>query len=71
MTDHVLEGKWKQIKGRVREHWGKLTEDEIDEIDGKEENLRGKLQEKYGLASDEAKKQVREFLDKVQKKLDS
>ena len=69
MTDHVLEGKWKQIKGQVREQWGKLTEDEIEEIDGKEENLRGKLQEKYGLAAEDAKKQVREFLDKVQSKL--
>lgn len=53
-----IAGQWKQIKGRAKEQWGKLTDDEIDVIAGKRDQLVGKLQEKYGLARDEAEKQV-------------
>lgn len=69
MNDDRLEGKWKQVKGEIRERWGDLTEDEVDQIDGKSENLEGKIQEKYGLAKEEAKEQVRKFLDYVDKKV--
>jgi uncharacterized protein YjbJ (UPF0337 family)/rhodanese-related sulfurtransferase len=56
-----IEGKWKQLKGRVRERWGKLTDDELDTIEGKRERLAGKIQEKYGLVRDEAERQLKEF----------
>nr|MBS0020996.1 CsbD family protein [Gammaproteobacteria bacterium] len=56
-----IEGNWKQFKGKVRETWGKLTDDELEEIAGKRDNLLGKIQEKYGIAQDEAEKRLSEF----------
>lgn len=49
MSNDIAEGNWKQLKGKVRENWGKLTDDEVDEIRGRKENFVGKIQEKYGL----------------------
>ncbi len=59
-----IEGQWKQIKGRVRTEWGKLTDDEIDMIAGRKEELIGMLQERYGWARDEAERRVDEFADR-------
>jgi uncharacterized protein YjbJ (UPF0337 family) len=56
-----LQGKWKQVKGAVKEKWGKLTDDDIDVIDGKSDQLVGKIQERYGIARDVAQKQVDEW----------
>lgn len=56
-----IAGKWKQAKGQVQEKWGKLTDDDLDVIDGRQEVLAGKIQEKYGVAKEEAEKQVEEF----------
>lgn len=53
-----IEGNWKQLKGKAREQWGKLTDDDFDVIAGKREQLAGKLQERYGIAKDEAEQQV-------------
>lgn len=53
-----IEGNWKQFKGRVKEQWGKLTDDDIDVIAGKRDQLVGKIQESYGIGKDEAEKQV-------------
>ena len=53
-----IEGNWKQFKGRVKEQWGKLTDDDIDVIAGKRDQLVGKIQEQYGIGKDEAEKQV-------------
>jgi uncharacterized protein YjbJ (UPF0337 family) len=58
-----IEGNWKQFKGRVKEQWGKLTDDEIDVIAGKRDQLVGKIQESYGITKDEAEKQVNRFGD--------
>ena len=58
MNRDTLEGQWKQVKGRAREQWGKLTDDDLDEVQGKAEQLIGKVQEKYGVARDEASRQV-------------
>ncbi|GGC59072.1 CsbD family protein [Marinobacter halophilus] len=57
MNKDTLEGNWKQFKGKVKENWGKLTDDEVDEINGRKENFIGKIQEKYGLKKDEAEKE--------------
>lgn len=54
-------GQWKQIKGNIKEQWGKLTDDEITQLEGNSERLAGKLQERYGLAREEAERQAREF----------
>lgn len=63
MNNDVLEGKWKQLRGKVREEWGELTDDELDQIAGRRDQLIGKIQEKYGYTRDEAERQVEEFLD--------
>lgn len=60
-----LQGQWKQIKGDLRERWGKLTNDEVEQINGQEQNLVGKIQEKYGIAKEEAQSQVKSFLAKL------
>lgn len=53
-----IEGNWKQFKGSVKQQWGKFTDDELDVIAGKREKLLGKIQEAYGLAKDDAEKQL-------------
>jgi uncharacterized protein YjbJ (UPF0337 family) len=53
-----LEGNWKQFKGNVKEKWGRLTDDDLDVINGRQDQLEGKIQERYGLAKDQAKKDV-------------
>jgi uncharacterized protein YjbJ (UPF0337 family) len=63
MNNDVLEGKWKQLRGKVREEWGELTDDELDQIAGRRDQLVGKIQEKYGYTRDEAERQVEDFLD--------
>ena len=56
-----LEGKWKQYSGKVKEKWGKLTDDDLEMIRGRRDQLVGKIQERYGIAKQEAEKQVEEF----------
>ncbi len=56
-----MAGKWKQVKGQVREKWGKLTDDDLDVIAGRRDQLIGRLQERYGLARDEAERQADAF----------
>ncbi|OYU92283.1 MAG: hypothetical protein CFE29_01575 [Bradyrhizobiaceae bacterium PARB1] len=59
-----VEGNWKQLKGTVKEQWGKLTDDDLDVIDGKREQLEGRLQERYGYAKDQASKEVGDWYDR-------
>jgi uncharacterized protein YjbJ (UPF0337 family) len=61
MNSDKIEGNWKQVKGKIKEQWGKLTDDDIDVIAGKRDQLLGRIQERHGIAKDEADKQVREF----------
>jgi len=61
MNSDQLEGKWKQLKGSVKEKWGKLTDDDLDVIAGKHDQLQGKIQERYGITKEEAAKQIREW----------
>jgi uncharacterized protein YjbJ (UPF0337 family) len=58
MNDDVLMGQWKQIRGKVREWWGDLTDDDVDMINGKREQLIGRLQERYGYSRDRAMQEV-------------
>ncbi|MBN2296025.1 MAG: CsbD family protein [Pirellulales bacterium] len=62
MNEDRIKGNWKQVKGKIKEKWGELTDDEVDKIDGIREQLVGTIQEKYGIAKDEAEKQVKEFV---------
>ena len=62
MNQDILQGKWEQLKGEARVKWGKLTNDDIDQIEGQREKLVGKLRERYGLARDRAERDVDEWL---------
>ncbi|MFT4195339.1 CsbD family protein [Ottowia sp.] len=61
MNQDTISGNWKQFKGKVKEAWGKLTEDDLDVIDGRREQMVGKMQERYGVAKDEAEKQIKDW----------
>lgn len=63
MNRNILEGNWKQIRGSIREKWGELTDDELDQIAGKRDRLAGVLQERYGYTQMEAERQIDDFLD--------
>ena len=52
------QGNWKQMKGKVKEKWGNLTDDDLDKIAGRRDQLEGKIQERYGIAKDQAKKDI-------------
>ena len=54
-------GDWKTFKGKVKEQWGKLTDDDLTRIEGKRDQLLGRIQERYGIAKDEADKQLKEW----------
>ena len=56
-----IKGNWKQVKGQAQQKWGKLTDDDLDVVEGKREELVGKVQERYGIEKDEAERQVNEF----------
>lgn len=60
-----IAGNWKQFKGKVKETWGDLTDDEIDQIAGKRDILLGKIQERYGMEKDEAERKLRDFEDRI------
>jgi len=60
-----IEGNWKQLKGKVKEHWGDLTDDHIDVIAGKRDLLVGKVQEQYGISKDEAEAQAESFGNEI------
>lgn len=62
MSANILSAKWKQLKGKVKEKWGKLTDDEIDQVQGKSENLIGLLEEKYAFTRKKAEAEISEFL---------
>jgi uncharacterized protein YjbJ (UPF0337 family) len=59
-----VEGNWKQVKGKVKEQWGKLTDDDLDIINGKQDQLEGRLQQRYGYAKDQAAKEVNDWYDR-------
>ena len=60
-----VEGNWKQFAGKVKEQWGKLTEDDIAVIAGKQDQLVGRIQERYGIAKDEAQRQVDGWINRM------
>jgi uncharacterized protein YjbJ (UPF0337 family) len=58
MNKDILEGEWMQLKGKIKEQWGELTDDEIDKVDGRIDRLIGTLQERYGMSKAEASRQA-------------
>ena len=61
MNRDQMQGNWKQLSGKIREKWGKLTDNDLEMINGQKEQLIGKIQERYGIARQEAEKQVKDF----------
>jgi len=66
MNWDTVEGNWKQFKGKVKEQWGKLTDDHLDTIAGKRDQLAGRVQETYGITKDEAERQIKAFEDRYE-----
>jgi len=63
MNKDVFQGKWTQLKGAAKTQWGKLTDDDLTQVEGNQEKLIGRLQERYGYAKDQVEKEVNKFLD--------
>jgi uncharacterized protein YjbJ (UPF0337 family) len=61
MNEDTVKGKWKQVSGKIKEKWGKLTDDDMTQAEGNHDYLVGKLQEHYGLAKDKAKQQLKDI----------
>lgn len=66
MHTDTIKGQWQQIKGKLKEKWGKLTDDDLQAADGHREYLVGRIQERYGIAKDKALEEVSEFEKKLQ-----
>ena len=64
MNVDILQGKWQEIKGEVKTKWGKLTDNDLTEIEGIEEKLLGLLQKRYGYAREEAEQEFKEFMER-------
>jgi uncharacterized protein YjbJ (UPF0337 family) len=62
MDWNQIEGNWKQFKGKIREKWGQLTDDDIERMAGNREQFEGEIQKKYGIAKDQAKRNVDDWL---------
>lgn len=58
MNWDTIAGNWKQVQGKVRQQWGKLTDDDLELVKGKRDELAGRIQERYGIAKDEAERQI-------------
>lgn len=61
MNTDIIKGKWKQLNGKIKTQWGKLTDDDLTEAEGNRDYLAGKVQERYGVTKDVADKQVSDF----------
>ena len=66
MKETILEGKWKEFRGKVKEQWGRLTDDELDRIDGRRDQVVGLLQEKYGYSLERAEEEYDDFVDALE-----
>jgi uncharacterized protein YjbJ (UPF0337 family) len=66
-----IEGNWKQFSGKVQQQWGKLTNDDLDTIDGHREELAGRIQAAYGVSKDEAEKQIDRFAGSLDSSTDN
>jgi uncharacterized protein YjbJ (UPF0337 family) len=64
-----IEGNWKQMKGTVKEQWGKLTDDDLTLINGRRDQLEGKIQERYGFAEDQARKEIEDWYRSIESDL--
>lgn len=64
MNKDIIKGRWQEVKGKVKEQWGKFTDDDLTQIEGNFEVLQGKLQKYYGYSTEQAKEQMERFIAK-------
>ena len=64
MNSDQLKGNWKQLMGDAKKQWGKLTDDDLQQVEGRKDKLVGKIQERYGSSREEAEKQADDWLRK-------
>jgi uncharacterized protein YjbJ (UPF0337 family) len=64
MNKDQASGKWQQVKGKLKQQWGKLTDDDLTVLEGRQDQLVGKIQERYGIAKEDAERQIREFKER-------
>ena len=67
MNRDIIEGNWKELKGTVKERWGKLTDDDLDRIAGKRDQLVGRLQKAYGYGKEDAERELTKFEEEHKK----
>lgn len=60
-----IEGNWKQVRGKVREKWAQLTDDDLEQVNGRRDQLEGKIQERYGIAKDRVRQDVDTWLNSM------
>ncbi|KJE33836.1 hypothetical protein UF64_19300 [Thalassospira sp. HJ] len=60
-----IEGRWKQLRGDVKSQWGRLTDDDVNAVDGQRDKLVGLIQEAYGVEREEADRQIRDWFDRL------
>jgi uncharacterized protein YjbJ (UPF0337 family) len=70
MNKNILQGKWKQVRGEIQSWWGRLTNDDVDRIEGSFDKLAGILQERYGYSMEEAQREIANFMEQVERKID-
>lgn len=70
MNTHVMEGKWARIRGELQKQWGKLTNDDLDQIEGEVTTLEGKLRERYGYSKEEASEHVDKFMHEAREQFE-
>jgi len=63
MNEYRIKGNWNELKGKAKEKWGELTDDELDQIDGNTDQLVGAIQKRYGRSIEEAKREVKDWRD--------
>jgi uncharacterized protein YjbJ (UPF0337 family) len=64
MNNDIIKGHWKELKGKLKQQWGDLTDDDVTQMKGSYEELEGKLQKKYGYDKDRIKNEIKSFIDK-------
>lgn len=64
MNKDIFEGKWEEVKGQLKQTWGKLTDDDMKQLEGNQQEIYGKLQKAYGYSQEEAERQVKDFRNK-------
>jgi uncharacterized protein YjbJ (UPF0337 family) len=70
MNEDILQGQWKQVRGEIQAWWGRLTDDDLDRIQGSFEKLTGILQERYGYSMQEAQREIANFMEQVNTKIE-